>query len=233
MAASNEGSRHEFLKLMGVEMSLGSFVRKMAGPLEPVLARAYRGFFFDIENFAECIASLGDPRRVVEIGCGEGALISALAGRMPTATFLGLDVAPTVGRLFEGDSSRVSFVCADAEDVIETNGGSADMVLICDVMHHVPEHQRDRVWAAAFALVKTGGMIVFKEWIRSASPIYGLGYASDRYITGDRIQYQSRDEWINAIRKVAPMWSICSEMSLSPWKSNHAFVLQNSQPEAT
>src|SRR2546428_377631 len=98
-------------------MSLGAFVRRMAGPLEPALTGAYRSLFFDIEAFADEVARLADgANRVVEIGCGEGALISALAERMPYATFLGLDVVPTVGRLFKGDRSRVKFLCAAAED---------------------------------------------------------------------------------------------------------------------
>jgi 2-polyprenyl-3-methyl-5-hydroxy-6-metoxy-1,4-benzoquinol methylase len=212
-------------------MSLGSFIRRMAGPLEPALANGYRSFFFDIDAFADSIADLGCGSRVVEIGCGEGALISALATRMPDATFLGLDVAPTVGRLFKGDSSRTAFICADAEEVVEVEGGRADLVLICDVMHHVPPGDRDRVWAAALQLVKPEGTIVFKEWIRSASPIYGLGYFSDRFVTGDRIQYQSRKEWAKAIAEVAPLWRIASELSLRPWKSNHAFVLKQAAAE--
>lgn len=213
-------------------MALGSYVRKMAGPFEPALAAAYRGFFFDIEGFADRIASLGCGSHVIEIGCGEGALISALSARMPDATFLGLDIAPTVGRLFKGDSSRVTFACADAESIVAAERGSADLVLICDVMHHVPEGERERVWAAALELVKAGGTIVFKEWIRSATPIYGLGYASDRFITGDRIQYQSRKEWAEAISKVAPLWRVVAELSLRPWKSNHAFVLRQAAAEA-
>lgn len=198
----------------------------MAGPLEPALADAYRSFFFDIEAFADEVAKIAaDAERVVEIGCGEGALISAMAKRLSGTAFLGLDVVPTVGRLFDGDKSRVKFLCMDAEDVASSESGSADLVLICDVMHHVPPDERSRVWAAALAMVKPGGLIVFKEWVRTRTPIYGIGYASDRYITGDRIQYQSREEWIEAMRSHVPGWHVQRELSLKPWRCNHAFVL--------
>lgn len=70
------------------------------------------------------------------------------------------------------------------------------------------------------------GAIVLKEWLRYATPIYWIGYASDRFVTGDRVQYQSRDEWIAEVNALAPSWSVTSEMGLRPWNSNHAFVLQ-------
>ncbi|HMM73490.1 MAG TPA: hypothetical protein PKC22_14945, partial [Rhodocyclaceae bacterium] len=82
---------------------IGRLVRRLAGPFEPQLADAYRALFFDVEGFAQRIAWLGEPALVVEIGCGEGALVDALAQVLPRTRFVGVDVSPQVGRLFRGD----------------------------------------------------------------------------------------------------------------------------------
>jgi SAM-dependent methyltransferase len=210
-------------------MGIGKVVRRLSGPLEPYLTDAYRGFFFDTHGFADRVAEMGHVESVVEIGCGEGALITALAERMPGTRFLGVDVTANVGRLFEGDRSRVRFECTDATVVADREGAIADLVIVCDVMHHVPTEARRGLWSAAERLVKRGGRIVFKEWLKNPAPIYWIGWASDRFITGDRIQYETREEWMRQIEVETVPWGVVSEMRLSPWKTNHAFVLERTQ----
>jgi hypothetical protein len=68
--------------------------------------------------------------------------------------------------------------------------------------------------------------MILKEWVRNPSPIYHLGYFSDRYITGDRVRYETAPRWREDI--AAQGWAIQAEWPLLPWKTNHAFVL--SQP---
>jgi len=207
-------------------MKIGKMVRKMAGPLEPMLANAYREFFFDVDGFADEVAKLGEVDQVVEIGCGEGALITSLAKRMPKTRFLGVDVCAEVGRLFEGDKDRVQFRCADAQVIVDEGRVLADLVIVCDVMHHVPVEQRHAVWDAATKLAKPSGRIVFKEWLKQGTPIYWVGYASDRYITGDEIQYETKSDWMCQMSAQAPGWGVVGEMKLRPWRTNHAFVLE-------
>jgi SAM-dependent methyltransferase len=204
---------------------IGKVVRRLAGPLEPHLADLYRGFFFDVDDFARRIAELGAAKLVVEIGCGEGALITALARRMPHSRFVGIDVAPQVGRLFVGDTSRVDFACSPADAVAGRYEGQADLVIICDVMHHASAADQQALWQSAARMARRpGARMVLKEWLKNPAPIYYLGYASDRFITGDRIRYQPRSHWIDAIGSQG--WGVETEWPLAPWKTNHAFVLK-------
>jgi 2-polyprenyl-6-hydroxyphenyl methylase/3-demethylubiquinone-9 3-methyltransferase len=196
----------------------------MAGPFEPHLARLYRGFFFDVDDFAQRIAQLGDLGLVVEIGCGEGALITALAPRLPHTRFVGVDVSPNAGRLYEGDRSRVSFACCTADEAARAHAGQADLVLLCDVLHHASLDDRRGLWQAAGRLARpSGGRMILKEWVRNPSPIYHLGWFSDRFITGDRIRYETAPHWRADI--AAQGWTVQAEWALAPWKTNHAFVL--------
>lgn len=204
-------------------------MRRLAGPFEPRLADLYRGLFFDVDDFARRIAGLGAAGLVVEIGCGEGALITAMARHMPDSRFVGIDVAPQVGRLFTGDAARVSFACAPADDLAGTYEGQADLVVVCDVMHHASEAGQQALWNAAGRMARpAGGRMVLKEWVRNPGLIYHLGYASDRFITGDRIRYRSRRHWAAAIDQQG--WQIQAEWPLVPWKTNHAFVLTRATP---
>jgi SAM-dependent methyltransferase len=207
-------------------MGIGSTVRRLSGPFEPALTRAYRNAFFDIDSFADEIAALPDVQTVVEIGCGEGALLSALSRRLSSASLIGVDITAAVGRQYDGDRALVRFEQRPAASLADELGPVADVVILCDVMHHVPLDMRAGVWRAAEALVKPGGRIVFKEWVQRSTPIYWLGWASDRFITGDRIAYQSRAEWLVAMSVQMPEWRVESEAVLRPWRTNHAFILR-------
>lgn len=203
---------------------IGRTVRRLAGPLEPWLADVYRAIFFDVDAFARRIAALGEMGLVLEIGCGEGALITAMARRMTASRFVGIDLIPQVGRLFDGDASRVEFACCDAEAALARFEGRADLVIICDVMHHASDAGQQVLWRAAARMLKRpGGRLILKEWLKNSTPIYYLGYASDRFITGDRIRYELRRKWVEDI--VAGQWTVEDEWSLPPWRTNHAFVL--------
>ncbi|MBH9576975.1 class I SAM-dependent methyltransferase [Inhella proteolytica] len=203
---------------------IGRLVRRLAGPFEPALASAYRGFFFNIEAFADRIAALGRPQQVVEIGCGEGALACALLPRLPAARYVGIDISPRVGRLFQGSTERAQFIHGDATQLLSHLRARADLVLVCDVMHHADEAAREALWSVAAQLVEPlQGRLVLKEWVRNRTPIYHLGYLSDRYITGDRVRYQTRDHWLREATQRG--WGLRDEWSLKPWTANHALVL--------
>lgn len=208
-------------------MRVGAAVRRAAGPLEPVLSDTYRALFFDIAGFAGRVAGL-DPehriRQVVEVGCGEGALISHLVVRMPKAAFVGIDTAPGVGRLFSGRWPRTLFRQTTAQVLAEEFPQSAELVLLCDVLHHVPPGARAGVIGACRRLLRPGGRLVVKEWLRQPSAVYWAGWLSDRFITGDRVVYERRQQWLDQIDQAAPDLRLESEWMLAPWACNHAFV---------
>jgi 2-polyprenyl-6-hydroxyphenyl methylase/3-demethylubiquinone-9 3-methyltransferase len=205
-------------------MSIGIVVRRAVGPLEPKLANLYRSVFFDVEDFAARVSELEHVRDVLEIGCGEGAVLTALSGRMPQARFVGIDTSPAAGRLYAGDAQRVLFRTQTAQSLASTHRGSFDVVLIGDVLHHVATQLQPDIIRAAVSMLRPTGRLVIKEWIRTPTPIFWLGFLSDRFITGDRIHYLTREQWIADAIRCARGLQLEREWSLKPWASNHAMV---------
>ena len=58
-----------------------------------------------------------EPRRILEVGCGEGAMTERLTKAYPAATVTGTDITPRIGRLFRGDAAKVRFLRSRVEDV--------------------------------------------------------------------------------------------------------------------
>jgi SAM-dependent methyltransferase len=205
-------------------MSLGGRVRRAFGPLEPRVAALYRRAFFDITPFAADVAGRRRPARVLEVGCGEGAVLTELAARWPDAHFVGIDPSPAVGRLFRGDTARVVFRHATADEEA-ARAEPYDVVLMCDVLHHVRTAERSAVLAAVRSLVAPDGLFVLKDWERRANLGHALGAFSDRYLTGDRhVEYltagEARALLANVFGRPAD-----AEQRWPPWPNNYSIAV--------
>jgi SAM-dependent methyltransferase len=78
-----------------------------------------------------------DPKRILEIGCGSGAIISALCADLPDAVGVGYDIASRhveFARRYETD--RLRYVHGDAMQ----DPGHYDLVVMCDVFEHVDDY---------------------------------------------------------------------------------------------
>jgi 2-polyprenyl-3-methyl-5-hydroxy-6-metoxy-1,4-benzoquinol methylase len=199
-------------------MSLGSTVRSLFGPAEPLVARAYRGFFLDAEALARLVAAEVRPRRVLEVGAGEGQFTEELARVFPAAVLLGIDLTPRVGRLFRGPRERVTFAARPVDAVAAERPGQFDLVVVCDVLHHVPRGERADFLERCGRCVASGGTLVLKDWARRPTPIHALAWLSDRFITQDRVAFLDAGELRASLE--AALGPVVAEARVGPWRNN-------------
>ena len=133
-------------------MTPGALVRRvLPESVERLVADAYRDAFVDLDDLARTIGSLGRFDTAIEVGCGEGALASRLT-RTTDATVLGIDIAPNPGRNYTGTPGRASFRQQRVEDLV-AEGATADLVVLSDVIHHVPAGDRPAFLRSCAALL--------------------------------------------------------------------------------
>ncbi len=168
-------------------MTIGSAVRGVLGArLERRVADGYRRLFVDLDAVATTIAALGTFTSVVEVGCGEGALMTRLMDALPRdATGLGIDIAAHPGHAYSGINTDVTFRQTDVAAVAEA-GDRFDLVVVSDVLHHIPPPDRRPFLVSCTELVAAGGTIVVKEWVRRRNVAHLAAYTSDRFVSGDR-----------------------------------------------
>jgi 2-polyprenyl-6-hydroxyphenyl methylase/3-demethylubiquinone-9 3-methyltransferase len=151
--------------------------------------------FVDLDGLAATIAGLGSFGSVIEVGCGEGALLSRLMDALgPDATAVGIDIAPNPGRGYTGRNPKVVFRRSAVADLV-AEGERFDLVLVSDVLHHIPPTDRIAFLESCRDLVAPHGTIVVKEWVRRRNIAHLAAYTSDRYVSGDKgVQFYSQDE---------------------------------------
>lgn len=208
-------------------MPIGTAVRSALGPFELAAIHVYRSAFIDLDSLAVTISTVTPAKRVLEIGCGDGALATALHRALPGAQFLGIDpgmVEP--GRMYEGDRNSVEFRRITSGELIAQHPEPFDLVVVCDVLHHVAEEDRAQLLRDAAALTATGGTVAVKEWERSGR-WWWPAYLADRWVSGDStVRFMPRGELDRMIGQAFAGWPVTCEARIPPRRANLLLTLR-------
>ncbi|VWX48757.1 trans-aconitate 2-methyltransferase [Novosphingobium sp. 9U] len=205
-------------------MPIGPVIRRLFGRHEHRVAALFRAFFFDINDYKRRLQTWASaPQRILEVGCGEGAVTEALAEIYPGAEIMAIDITPSVGRLYRGSTQRVRFQQVTVEEVARDRPGEFDLVVFSDVIHHVPEALRREVLDAARRSLGPGGLLVLKDWEPRRTPIHWLCHACDRWLTGDRVSHLTSGE-MSALLSSVSFRPLSQDVRLRPWANNFALL---------
>jgi len=97
-----------------------------------------------VARFLQCVGDLVEaqqPRRILEVGCGEGIVVEYLSARIPGARFDGIELDP--GALARGRirCPAAALLQGDAYDLPFARG-SYDLVLCLEMLEHLREPGR-------------------------------------------------------------------------------------------
>ena len=207
-------------------MRIGPVVRRLFGRHEHRVADLYRAIFIDLDAYARQISLwVPEARRILEVGCGEGAVTEHLVRLFPDAEILAIDITPSVGRLYRGPTEQVKFRETAVQTIASEAPGTFDLVILSDVIHHVPIECRDSIFGAIRNCVAPGGLFLFKDWKRAATPIHWLCYGGDRWLTGDRVSYLDCAQ-ARAMLETVFGRSPEAEAFIRPWRNNFAMLIR-------
>jgi SAM-dependent methyltransferase len=202
----------------------------MLGPMERSASDAYRALYVDLADFANLMLRWKpSAARVLEVGCGEGAVTRWLAAVYPGAKITAIDVSSRVGRLYEGPSDRVNFIQCPVQDIAEREPGSYDLAVLSDVLHHVEANLRQGVLESIRFALAPEATLIFKDWQRSRTPIHWLCHASDRWLTGDRVEYMDRREMRDILARTFGEFSLIAEARVLPRWNNLAILVRREE----
>lgn len=207
-------------------MAIGPAIRRLFGRHERTVAALYRSIYIDLDAYIQQMqAWVPAPRKILEVGAGEGAVTERLATAYPDAEIFAIDITPSVGRLYAGSSGKVTFAQTTVQDVAIERPGGFDFVVLSDVIHHVPPKLRDEIVAALRGCLATSGHLVFKDWGRTRTPIHWMCWASDYYLTRDDVTYLTPHEAEVLIANSFGTAAIARRATIAPWRNNFAMLV--------
>jgi 2-polyprenyl-6-hydroxyphenyl methylase/3-demethylubiquinone-9 3-methyltransferase len=101
------------------------------------------------------------------------------------------------------------------------------MVLLVDVLHHVPPAERTELLSAAAARIRPGGVLAVKDWERGLNPAHMLCFLLERFISGDSgVTYFRRNELATQLAEAIPTSLVRVEARVPPRRNNLLLVVQ-------
>lgn len=117
------------------------------------------------------------PRRVLDLGCGDGILGRLLLDEYPQAQAWFVDFSEPMleaARARVGGDSRATLLRADfsSPDWLEVVGPAApfDVVVSGFAIHHQPDERKRALYAEIFGVLGAGGVFLNLEHVASATP---------------------------------------------------------------
>jgi trans-aconitate 2-methyltransferase len=115
---------------------------------------------------------------VLELGCGVGTVTQLLAAELPRGSVLGIDLSPHSIATAQERLASLENVRFMAADVVSAEvDGQFDVVLLPDVIEHIPLERHDALFGRVASWVKPGGFALLHypnphhlEWFHAHHP---------------------------------------------------------------
>lgn len=102
----------------------------------------------------------GEVGRVLDLGTGDGRMISMLRQHWPDAAAVGLDLSPALVDAAQQRFADVEEVRVEAHDLMQplpSSLGQFDLVVSALAIHHLPDERKRELFAEVFALLRPSG----------------------------------------------------------------------------
>jgi len=173
----------------------------------PVVGGWYRAVFVDLERVVDCLPELPAGARILDIGGGDGQMINILLARHPQVEITMLDLSPSLGSFLRPElRERVRLLPATSlRDYAKTAHEVPNLVIIGDVIHHVPVARRTEFFADLRTVLRGQATSLFIKDLEPGHFRSTLSLLADRYVSGDKlVSLASRETVTMLVREAFP-----------------------------
>ena len=111
-------------------------------------------------------------KRVLDLGCGAGRLLSIVRSLLPEAEFVALDFSPAMIEQFHdtfAGEDKIQMVPHDMQDSLP-GLGTFDAVVSSFAIHHLTHQRKRSLYTEIFQLLTPGGVFCNLEHVASPTP---------------------------------------------------------------
>jgi hypothetical protein len=209
-------------------MKPGHLARRLLGERGFVrAAESYRAIFVSLDSVVDCLPTFPPAAEILDVGGGDGALLDRILARFPDARATMVDLVPRIGVAIARERrGRVRLLPATRLADYRASGATApDVVLLADVLHHVPPAEREPLLREIRAV---GGAKPLRLVVKDVAPggfRAWLSVFADRWISGDRnVELLTPAAAMQLVASVFPEWTASATPLLDRDPPNYCLV---------
>jgi 2-polyprenyl-3-methyl-5-hydroxy-6-metoxy-1,4-benzoquinol methylase len=137
---------------------------------------------------------------MLDFGCGSGALLALLSERHQIASGIGCDVSSNGIATAKAAQARLSHDVIDFRRIADFEDIPADkfeIVVMIDVLHHIPPARQQEAIAAAARRVAPGGRLIYKDMTRHPFWRRWANTTHDLLLSGQLVHYVAPDRVVS------------------------------------
>ena len=100
-------------------------------PISKILVNGF------LSSFDEFIDMSGSPRKILEVGCGEGYLTKRLVDKFPNSEIFASDISQEIARVARKRLGRKVNLSVQNVEKLQYNKSTFDLLICCEVLEHV------------------------------------------------------------------------------------------------
>jgi 2-polyprenyl-3-methyl-5-hydroxy-6-metoxy-1,4-benzoquinol methylase len=165
---------------------------------------------------------------LLDVGGGDGAPLNYLLELRADVRVTTIDIAPEVGQWLDPKHAArvVRMPRTDIGRYLASGQPHPDVLLLSDVMHHIPASEREVFLASLSELLRLSPDV--RIIVKDVEPGFArslLGYWADKYITGDKaVRPIAQEELISLVQNsIGPMRYEATDL-FAVDKPNYALV---------
>lgn len=156
---------------------------------------------------------------VLDFGCGTGALLALLSERRQIASGIGCDVSSGAIAAAKAAQARLSHDALDFRriaDFKDIPAAAFEIVVMIDVLHHIPPARQQEAISAALRRVAPGGRLIYKDMTRHPFWRRWANTTHDLLLSGQLVHYVAPDKVVR--------WALDAGMTLLHAEDYSRFV---------
>lgn len=192
---------------------------------EPFRGVIYMPLRWLIVPFAKIESFIPKSGLIIDLGCGEGVMATAIALASPQRKVLGLDTNPNKIKLAKNLTKNIPNLSFEKKDALAWLP-SARAFILSDFLHHLPREKHHQLFANIYKALDARGVMVIKEIDSRDKFRSKISRLFDfLFYPGDRINFLDSQKLVTTLEKLGFKVEILKERKYFPGSTN-LFICQ-------
>lgn len=132
------------------------------------------GRAIQIDIIQQLIGANGEPKKILDLGCGEGILLAAILEKYPDTKGYGLDASAKMlekAAIRLNDKGKILHPISAKLEEADWRKGNFDAIMSSLAIHHLDSMDKQKLFKDLYSMLNPGGILAILDIIEPTRPV--------------------------------------------------------------